>query len=207
MMKLAVAFTLIGSSLTFESLPALAGEPAPGLAARLHSFGQGLATRRAVLYHERKMKRAIRDGRTPAMRLVAREAALLPDRDPGTVFKADTGYRDTAGGDHPLVYQVRGLGRDGSLAVKVAMPVSAHVPAAYGSVARYAQENVYGTMFVDAKGRRTRDTIASTGLVTWHDMLLRLQPGRNELSFSPDGSAGVSQYRSGRSVILEWPGP
>lgn len=100
-------------------------------------------------------------------------------------------------------FEVSGLA-GGSFPVTALLPVSGHVGQA--EAARYARTNVYSVEIEYADGTTETMRVNSTGYVTEKLLDLKLKKGTNYVRFSPEGSAGVGGFRSGREIELEYDG-
>jgi hypothetical protein len=123
-------------------------------------------------------------------------------------------------------YEVHGLGTDNTVRLTALLPVSGHVGSGPArtpgqvftgrtvvsnkneNAAAFARSNQYQLLVshLESGRRETVGNIASTGLVTGHEVHLQMDaPGTYRVQFSPLGSAGISGYPVGRTIDLVRP--
>jgi hypothetical protein len=140
---------------------------------------------------------------TPAFELLPTGAARLSlIRYPDVV--------DYTNGKH-AIYKVSDLPQDGLIDLVALMPVSGHVGSTpqdkLATAEHYAKTNVYNMMIEHPDGSvENIDGIRSQGMVTPHELQLKLQPGSTIIRFTPAGTS-YHGYLNGRTIELQLDAP
>jgi len=116
--------------------------------------------------------------------------------------------------DRERIIKVSNLGESGIANVFGAVPVSAHVmlkkfgARPLSKVLEWARTDKFQIELESPTGDKTRilKDAQSTGLVTPVEFNLKLNAGRNVLTYWRNGSAGVAGARGSRTIVLDYDG-
>lgn len=141
--------------------------------------------------HHRTMERAVASGKTPSIAAFGLNG---------------TGLRLVAPrlSDSPT-YRVKGVGRDGSVGLRVMMPVSGDISGV--TPGELATRTTFAVTLRRPDGSVHRQELPAAGLVTRADLRLRLGTGDNLLTIAPTQSGGRFGFPGARELVLRVESP